>query len=95
VREKSLLRQVLKVCQGITGEVYEQKDTIQIFDAIEKKIFDLTQNQVGDSIISIGDILKGRIEEYMEIVDNPEKFNEKKVMSGYKGIDGMLTGFKP
>ena len=95
VREKSLLRQVLKVCQGISGEVYEQKDTIQIFDAIEKKIFDLTQNQVGDSIISIGDILKGRIEEYMEIVDNPEKFNEKKVMSGYKGIDGMLTGFKP
>ena len=87
--------QVLKVCQGISGEVYEQKDTIQIFDAIEKKIFDLTQNQVGDSIISIGDILKGRIEEYMEIVDNPEKFNEKKVMSGYKGIDGMLTGFKP
>ena len=63
VREKSLLRQVLKVCQGISGEVYEQKDTIQIFDAIEKKIFDLTQNQVGDSIISIGDILKGRIEE--------------------------------
>jgi len=95
VREKSLLRQVLKVCQGISGEAYEQKDTIQIFDAIEKKIFDLTQNQVGDSIISIGDILKGRIEEYMEIVDNPEKFNEKKVMSGYKGIDGMLTGFKP
>ena len=95
MREKSLLRQVLKVCQGISGEAYEQKDTIQIFDAIEKKIFDLTQNQVGDSIISIGDILKGRIEEYMEIVDNPEKFNEKKVMSGYKGIDGMLTGFKP
>ena len=89
MREKSLLRQVLKVCQGISGEVYEQKDTIQ------KKIFDLTQNQVGDSIIPIGDILKGRIEEDMEIVDNPEKFNEKKVMSGYKGIDGMLTGFKP
>ncbi|MBF0932068.1 MAG: hypothetical protein HXJ92_01530, partial [candidate division SR1 bacterium] len=37
VREKSLLRQVLKVCQGISGEVYEQKDTLQIFDAIEKK----------------------------------------------------------
>ncbi len=85
----------MKVCQAISGEVYEQKDTIQIFDPIEKKIFDLTQNQVGDSILTIGDILKGRIEEYMEIVDNPEKFNEKKVMSGYKGIDNMLTGFKP
>lgn len=95
VREKSLLRQVLKVCQGISGEVYEQKDTIQIFDAIEKKIFDLTQNQVGDSILPIGEILKGRIEEYMELVDHPEKVNEKRVMSGYSGIDSMLTGFKP
>jgi dnaB-like helicase C terminal domain len=31
----------------------------------------------------------------MDIVDNPEKVNEKKIMSGYKGIDDMLTGFKP
>lgn len=46
VREKSLLRQILKVCQGVSGDVYEQKDTIEIFDSIEKRIFDLTQNQV-------------------------------------------------
>lgn len=95
VREKSLLRQILKVCQGVSGDVYEQKDTIEIFDSIEKRIFDLTQNQVWESIEQIGDILRGRIEDYMEIVDNPEKVNEKKVMSGYSGIDNMLTGFKP
>ncbi|RKW25344.1 replicative DNA helicase, partial [Candidatus Gracilibacteria bacterium] len=95
VREKSLLRQVLKVCQGISGEVYEQKDTLQIFDAIEKKIFDLTQNQVGESIIAIGDILEKRVMEYIEYADNPEKLNESKVFSGYEGIDKMLTGFKP
>ncbi|MBO4204152.1 hypothetical protein J5893_05040 [bacterium] len=46
VKEKSLLRQVLKVCQVISGEAYEQKDSIQIFDAIEKQIFDLTQSQI-------------------------------------------------
>jgi replicative DNA helicase len=46
VKEKSLLRQVLKVCQQITGDAYEQKDTVEIFDSIEKRIFDLTQNQV-------------------------------------------------
>lgn len=95
VREKSLLRQILKVCQGVSGDVYEQKDTVEIFDSIEKRIFDLTQNQVWESIEQIGDILRGRIEDYMEIVDNPEKVNEKKVMSGYSGIDNMLTGFKP
>lgn len=95
VREKSLLRQVLKVCQWISGEVYEQKDTLQIFDAIEKKIFDLTQNQVGESIIAIWDILEKRVMEYIEYADNPEKLNESKVFSGYEGIDKILTWFKP
>lgn len=95
VREKSLLRQVLKVCQWISGEVYEQKDTLQIFDAIEKKIFDLTQNEVGESIIAIWDILEKRVMEYIEYADNPEKLNESKVFSGYEGIDKMLTWFKP
>ena len=86
---------MLKVCQWISGEVYEQKDTLQIFDAIEKKIFDLTQNQVGESIIAIWDILEKRVMEYIEYADNPEKLNESKVFSGYEGIDKMLTWFKP
>ena len=95
VKEKSLLRQVLKVCQQISGDAYEQKDTIQIFDDIERRVFELTQNQIGEGIQSLEDILKGRVEEYMEIVDNPEAINAKKVNSGYKSIDNMLAGFKP
>jgi replicative DNA helicase len=95
VKEKSLLRQILKVCQQITGDAYEQKDTIQIFDDIERRIFELTQNQLGEGIKSLEEILKGRVEEYMAIVDNPEIVNAKKVNSGYKSIDTMLAGFKP
>ena len=95
VKEKSLLRQVLKVCQQITWDAYEQKDTVEIFDSIEKRIFDLTQNQIWDNILSIEEILKGRVEDYMEIVDHPENFNANKVNSGYAQIDEMLTGFKP
>ncbi len=95
VKEKSLLRQVLKVCQQITWDAYEQKDTIEIFDSIEKRIFDLTQNKVWDNILSIEEILKGRVEDYMEIVDHPENFNANKVNSWYAQIDEMLTGFKP
>ena len=95
VKEKSLLRQVLKVCQQITWDAYEQKDTVEIFDSIEKRIFDLTQNQVWDNILSIEEILKNRVEDYMEIVDHPENFDANKVNSGYHKIDEMLTGFKP
>lgn len=95
VKEKSLLRQVLQVCQKISWDAYEQKDTVEIFDSIEKRIFELTQSQMWEGLQNIEEILKERIEEYMEIVDDPTKFNEKKVNSGFKEIDDMLTGFKP
>jgi len=47
VKEKSTLRKILKVSQGIIGDVYDHKDTIHILDAIEKKVFDLTQVTTG------------------------------------------------
>ena len=95
VKEKSLLRQVLKVCHQIIWDAYEQKEAVEIFDSIEKRIYDLTQNKVWDNILSIEEILKWRVEDYMEIVDHPENFNANKVNSGYSQIDEMLTGFKP
>ncbi len=95
VKDKSILRWILKVSQSIIGDVYKQGETLDIMEAIEKKIFDLTQNQTSDSILRIKDILNGRVEEYMEIVDNPDKVNERKVFSWYKGLDEMLAWFKP
>lgn len=95
VKDKSILRQVLKVSQDIIWDVYKQDDTDKIMNDIEKRIFDLTQNQTWDTIKQISEILNGRVEEYMAIVDNPEKVNEKKVFSGYKGLDNMLAWFKP
>lgn len=95
VKEKSVLRNILKTSQKIIGDVYEQKDTLMVLQDIEKRIFDLTQNNVSEKVHSIWEILELRVEEYMEIVDHPEKAHEKKVFSGYHGLDDMLGGFKP
>jgi len=95
VKEKSVLRNILKVSQNIIWDVYEQKDTSDIIESIEKRIFDLTQIRTADSIQHISAILTLRIEEYMEIVDDPEKANWMKVMSWYNKLDSMLAGFKP
>ncbi len=95
VKEKSILRNILKVSQKIIWDVYDQKETHEILWAIEKRIFDLTQNNMTEEIHAIKDILDRRVEEYMEIVDNPEKINERKVMSGYANMDEMLGWFKP
>jgi replicative DNA helicase len=94
VKEKSVLRWILKVSQHIIGDVYEQREAPEILETIEKRIFDLTQMKVGDSLHHIKDILSKRIEEYMDVVDNPEKAEAKKILSHYRGIDDMLWGFK-
>lgn len=95
IKEKSILRSILKASQGIIGDVYEQKDTVEIVDSIQKRIFDLTQFDTSDSTKHIKDILEQRVEEHMELVDNPEKINEHKTMSGYPKLDDFTNGFKP
>lgn len=95
VKEKSILRNILKTSQKIIGDVYEQKDTLLILETIEKRIFDLTQNNMSEKVHSIWEILSKRVEEYMDIVDHPEKANNRKVFSGYRWLDEMLGWFKP
>lgn len=95
VKEKSVLRNILKTSQKIIGDVYEQKDTMNILETIEKRVFDLTQNNMAEKVHSIWEILSNRIEEYMDIVDHPEKAHNKKVFSGYRWLDEMLGWFKP
>ncbi len=83
VKEKSILRNILKTSQKIIGDVYDQKDTLNILETIEKRVFDLTQNNTSETVNSIKEILDSRVEDYMEMVDHPEKLAEKKVHSGY------------
>lgn len=87
VKEKAVLRSILKACQGIIGDVYDQKDTLEIVDAIQKRIFDLTQYDTTDTTKHIKEILEQRIEEHMAMVDNPELINEHKTMSGFGELD--------
>ena len=63
VKEKAILRNILKVSQRIIGDVYEQKETFDILQNIEKRIFDLTQNTLSDEVHSIKELLDQRVEE--------------------------------
>ncbi len=81
VKEKAVLRNILKACQAIIGDVYDQKETLEIIDSIQKRIYDLTQYDTTDTTKHIKEILEQRIEEHMAIVDNPDLVNEHKIMS--------------
>lgn len=90
VKEKAVLRNILKACQQIAGDVYQTQDTQAILETIEKRIFDLTQVNLSDSLKHIKDVLNTRAEEYMDLVDNPEKHEELKVKTHYTELDGLL-----
>jgi replicative DNA helicase len=94
VKEKAVLRNILKTCHQVSADVYGNEDVPNILEKIEKRIFDLTQIQISQSLKHIKDILNQRMEEYMEIVDNPAKLDEMKVNSTYQVLDEVLGGFK-
>jgi len=94
VKEKGLLRNILRVCQWIIGDVFDQKETSDILESIEKKIFNLTQVEIAGRVKHIKEVLNMRVEEYMAIVDDPTRADEFKTFSWYKGIDDLLWGFK-
>ncbi len=95
VKEKSVLRQILKTAQKITGEVYEEKPIDEILENIEKSIMNLTQYQMHDSLVHIKDILAGRYEDYYKVAENPEVLKEKVTLSGYHKLDNISGWFKP
>jgi replicative DNA helicase len=64
-------------------------------ETIEKRIFDLTQINLADSLRHIREILDQRAQDYVEIVDNPEILDKNKVLSNYEKLDTILGGFKP
>lgn len=68
VKEKSVLRRVLFVCQQMIWNVYEENDTLTIMDQLEKKIFDLTQTNISNKLVHIKDILWERVERYIKML---------------------------
>ncbi len=94
VKEKSTLRQILKVCQNTMGEVYSDKDYTDIIDWIEKNIFKLTQINFNDEIVHIKDILEWRYEHYYEISNDKSKIDKWKVFSWFEWLDFFLSWFK-
>lgn len=95
VKEKSILRSILKVSQKIIGEVYGEKDTPTIIDAIEKQIFSLIQYNQWESLKHISELLNTRVEELMYIADHPDEIENGKTMSWYPNLDHITGGFKP
>lgn len=93
VREKSVLRAVLRSATEIAEKVYEDASPADdLLDFAEKTIFDISDRRTRDTFTPMSKLVK----ESFEMI---EKLHEKKdsltgVASGFDDLDNLTTGFQ-
>lgn len=95
LKEKAILRKILKTSQDIIWEVYKEMDLWELLNTVEKRIFNITQINLSDSLRHIEAILNERMEQYQAIVDDPGKMEREKVSSWYSNMDKIFWWFNP
>lgn len=94
VREKALLRSVIRACTEIVTKVYEEpEDAEEMVDYAERLIFEISEKRTNTNFYQMKDVVK----KTFKII---ESMYEKKavitgVPSGFKDLDELTSGFQP
>jgi replicative DNA helicase len=92
LREKYTLRCLISASAEITKDCFsQQKDTSDILEQAEKKIFDITQSEITSEYHSIRELLPGAFDEIEKYV---KKEGGVGIRSGFQRLDDMTSGFK-
>ena len=89
VKDKSILRNLIKVCDEINEDAYSESDVRTIVDSAEQKIFDISHNNDSKEFRHIRDVLQNVYRE-IEILSET-KGAVKGSKTGFSGLDRMLV----
>lgn len=94
VKEKSTLRQLIKVTEGISNECYLDKEKVEsILESTEKKIFDILQKRNTGDFVSIKDVVFQSLESIESAAKN--KGSVTGVATGFYDLDYKTAGLQP
>lgn len=93
VREKSLLRQMIRVAGEIAAEAFTPPDDVESFiDRAEHKMFEISEGGPRKGFISVRDLLQDSFEHIEKL------YNEKKIVTGvptgFLDLDTATAGFQ-
>ncbi len=94
VKEKSILRRIIKTNEEIANRCYLQKDTLNdILNITEKKIFNIMQSQGGGDYVPVKQIV-------INVLENIEKATKTKgnvtgIPTGFRDLDYQTSGMQP
>ncbi|MCR5237518.1 MAG: replicative DNA helicase [Lachnospiraceae bacterium] len=93
VREKSILRSVIRVNADIENDCYRgERETADILQDTEKRIFDLVQNQGRTDITPIKNIVISALQRIQEVAKADQKITG--IASGFDDLDLLTAGFQ-
>ena len=94
VKEKSLLRKLIKVTDEIQNECYAGKEDVEtIFAQTEKDIFQLIQNRGNSEYVPIKDIVKNALNRIM--MASKTQGNVTGIATGFIDLDYRTSGMQP
>ena len=94
VKEKAVLRRLIKVTEGITNECYLGKESVDsILEDTEKKIFDIVQNKSTGDFVSIDKIVLQSLESIEAA--SKSKGSVTGVATGFYDLDYRTAGLQP
>ncbi len=93
VREKGLLRSLLRSATEIASKVYEDNlEAEEMVDYAERSIFDISDKRVKASFITLKELIKSSFEMIEHLYDKKEAITG--VPSGFRDLDELTTGFQ-
>lgn len=93
IREKSLLRSLLRSATEIASKVYEDNlEAEDMVDYAEKSIFDISDKRVKTSFFTLKEVIKSSFEMIEHLYDKKETITG--IPSGFSDLDGLTTGFQ-
>jgi replicative DNA helicase len=93
IREKGLLRNLLRSATEIASRVYEDNlEAEELVDYAERSIFDISDKRIKASFVTLKEVIKGSFEMIEHLYDKKETVTG--VPSGFKDLDNLTTGFQ-
>ncbi|MBQ9607519.1 MAG: replicative DNA helicase [Lachnospiraceae bacterium] len=93
VREKALLRAIVRVNSDIENDCYRgDRDTADILEDTEKRIFDLVQNRGRSQIKPIKEIVIDALQHIQDVAKAESKITG--IPSGFEDLDDKTAGFQ-
>ncbi|MCX8033698.1 MAG: replicative DNA helicase [Thermodesulfovibrio sp.] len=94
VREKALMRAVIRACTEIVTKVYEEpEDAEEMLDYAEKLIFEISEKRTNTSLFQMKEVVKSTLKMIESMYERKAVITG--IPSGFKDLDELTSGFQP